>query len=186
MTKGRRVGGLISVSNLAEDLRVSPATVSKWIAIFERMYLVFVVRPYANRLPRSIQKPFKLYFFDNADVVGPDGARFENLVAAHLLKRCHFLQDYTGERWELGFLRNKEKQEVDFIILRDGKIMELIESKFRDEAISPALLYFKRKLGAGRATQIVANQGKPVMREGVRLISPIEYFSGSKELKQWF
>ncbi len=123
-----RVGGEIVVSNLAGDLQVSPTTVTKWIELFERMYLIFRVRSYTKNMSRAVQKPFKIYFFDNADVIGDEGAVFENLVATHLLKRCHFLKDYRGERWELGFLRDRENHEVDFILIKDGVVQELIES----------------------------------------------------------
>ena len=171
-----RVGGMIVVSNLARDLEVSPATVSKWIEIFEKMYLIFTVRTYTKNLPRSLSKPFKVYFFDNGDVIGDEGAVFENLVACHLLKMCHFQQDYTGERWELAYLRDKEQHEVDFIVLRDGKIVELIETKFSEQNISPSLIYFGEKLKAPKITQIVANLNSTQTRNKSLLTNPIDYF----------
>lgn len=89
-----RVGGSIAFSNLAQDIRVSPQTVENWINILEKMYLLFIVRPYSVKFSRSILKAPKVYFFDNGDVFErPDGSlglRFENLVASHLLKRIHF------------------------------------------------------------------------------------------------
>ena len=39
----------------------------------------------------------KLYMFDWTSVQ-KEGSRFENLVASHLLKYCHFLQDTEGEK----------------------------------------------------------------------------------------
>ncbi|MCI5222300.1 MAG: hypothetical protein D3924_06415 [Candidatus Electrothrix sp. AR4] len=60
------------------------------------MYLLFTVRLYTRSLPRSVQKPPKVYFFDNQDVLGDPGARFENFVATHLLKRLYFEEDYEG------------------------------------------------------------------------------------------
>ncbi|MGD2127502.1 MAG: hypothetical protein PVG99_15595 [Desulfobacteraceae bacterium] len=85
------VGGMITFSNLAEDIQISPKTAKAWLELLERMYLVFTVRPYTRSLPRAVQKPPKVYFFDNADVIGDEGARFENFVATHLLKRTHFI-----------------------------------------------------------------------------------------------
>jgi len=55
------------------------------------MYLVFAVRPYTKFISRAVLKPPKVYFFDTGDVIVDDGARFENMVAASLLKRIHFL-----------------------------------------------------------------------------------------------
>ncbi len=171
-----RVGGTIVVSNLAQDLKISPITVAKWIDIFEKMYLVFKVGAYSKNLPRALQKPFKVYFFDNADVIGDKGAVFENLCANHLLKRCHFWQDHTGEQWELKFLRDKEGHEVDFVLLKDGKIEELIEAKFSDSTISSGLKYFTQRLETKRSVQIVADQKKYFKKDGYECIHPIEYF----------
>jgi uncharacterized protein len=173
-----RVGGLIVVSNLAQDLQVSPITVAKWIEIFEKMYLIFTVRPYTKNLPRSLKKPFKVYFFDNADVIGDEGVRFENLVATHLLKKCHFHQDYTGEKWELHFLRDKEQHEVDFLVLKDGKIQEIIETKWSDPQVSSSLVYFSEKLKAPKAVQLVASLQKNFSRNKLLVSHPLDYLIG--------
>ncbi|MBW1693079.1 MAG: hypothetical protein JRJ41_02755 [Deltaproteobacteria bacterium] len=41
-------------------------------------------------------KTAQVFFFDNADEVDDEGARFENLVATHLLKRRHFIDITIG------------------------------------------------------------------------------------------
>jgi predicted AAA+ superfamily ATPase len=174
-----RVGGMINVSNLAKDLQVSPITVAKWIEIFEKMYLIFTIRPYTKNLPRALSKPFKVYFFDNADVIGDEGARFENLVANHLLKNCHFQQDYTGEQWELGFLRDKEHREVDFILLKDKIIQQIIEVKWNDQKVSPSLIYFGEKLKVPNAVQIIANSKTSTTKNKLQVTNPLQYFQNN-------
>jgi predicted AAA+ superfamily ATPase len=171
-----RVGGMIVVSNLARDLQVSPVTVAKWIEIFERMYLIFTVKPYTKNVPRSISKPFKVYFFDNADVIGDEGARLENLIANHLLKHCHFEQDYRGEKWELCFLRDKEHREVDFVVLKDKNIQELIEVKWGDKLLSKNLIYFSEKLKVPRSVQIVGESKTSSTKGNLTITNPIHYF----------
>jgi len=79
-----RVGSPIVMSNIANEIQVSPKTVKAWLEVLERMYLVFVVRPYTRSISRAVLKPPKVYFFDTGDVIGDDGARFENMVAASL------------------------------------------------------------------------------------------------------
>ena len=174
-----KVGGMINVSNLAKDLQVSPITVAKWIEIFEKMYLIFTIRPYTKNLPRALSKPFKVYFFDNADVIGDEGARFENLVANHLLKNCHFQQDYTGEQWELGFLRDKEHREVDFILLKDKIIQQIIEVKWNDQKVSPSLIYFGEKLKVPNAVQIIANSKTSTTKNKLQVTNPLQYFQNN-------
>ena len=172
-----RVGGLLVISNLAQDLQTTSQSIKAWLDIFERMYLTFVVRPYTKSLPRAVVKPPKVYFFDNQDVRGDDGARFENLVANHLLKRLHFEEDYTGRRCELHYIRDKEGREVDFAIVRDGVLEELIEAKYSDSSLSRHLKYYTEKLRPVRSTQIVATLKEPFDQDGIRVTGPLTYFT---------
>ena len=150
-----RIGSPIVVSNLAKDLQVAPNTVKNWIDILERMYLVFKVPVYTVKIARSLQKPFRIYFYDNADVDGDDGARFENLVATHLLKILHYLEDSEGYRCELFYIRDKDGREVDFCVVIDGKVAELIEAKLNDSNISKSLIYFSERLNPLKSTQVL-------------------------------
>ncbi len=174
----QRAGSLISFANLAGDIQVSQPTAKAWLEVLERMYLVFVVRPYTKSLPRAILKAPKVYFFDNGDVLGDEGAIFENLVATSLLKRLHFLEDREGYRYELRFIRDKEGREVDFAIVKDGRLMELIEVKYSDASLSRSLVYFAEKLRPVKVTQIVAKLKRPYSKGKIEVTDPISYFSG--------
>jgi predicted AAA+ superfamily ATPase len=79
-----RVGSMIALSNIAQDLQVSPNTAKNWLAIVERMYLAFTLTPYTKKIARAVQTPRKVYFYDNADLNTDEGAKLENLVATHL------------------------------------------------------------------------------------------------------
>ena len=171
-----RVGGKVVLSNLAGDLQISPKTAKSWLEVLERMYLVFTVRPFTKSLPRAVLKPQKVYFFDNADVLGDEGARFENLVATSLLKRLHFLEDRDGYRYELRYIRDKEGREVDFAVIKEGELEELIEVKYSDESISRPLLYYAERLNRKRATQIVATLKRPYDKGQIQVIDPVSYF----------
>jgi predicted AAA+ superfamily ATPase len=173
-----RVGGLITLSNIANDLQISPKTAKLWLEVLERMYLIFSVRPYTKSLPRAVLKPPKVYFFDNGDVLGDEGARFENLVATSLLKRLHFLEDRDGYRYELRYIRDKEGREVDFVIVKEGELEELIEAKFSDDNISKSLLYYAKRLNPKRATQIVATIKRPYDKNQIKVTDPVSYFQG--------
>lgn len=176
-----RVGSLIVMSNLAGEIQVSPKTASKWLEVLERMYLVFAVRPYTKNLPRAVVKPPKVFFYDNADVIGDKGAVFENLVASHLIKKLNFQEDRDGYRYELRYIRDKEGREVDFIILKDGRIEELIEVKYSDENVSKHLTYYAEKLNPPKATQIVAGLKHPYSRGKISVVDPVSYFKGKNK-----
>jgi hypothetical protein len=170
-----RVGSLIVVSNLAADLQVAPNTVKRWIEILERMYLIFVVKPYTEKLSRAISKPFKVYFYDNADVEGDEGAIFENLVATHLLKKIQFTEDSEGYRQQLFFIRDKEGREIDFAITKDKKLEFLIEAKLSEEGISKNLTYYSEKLNPMRSLQLVANLKREYKKNKLEVLSAKDF-----------
>lgn len=176
----QRVGQLVVLSNLAEDLQVAQKTLKYWLEILERLYIVFTIRPHTDNIARAIQKPPKVFFYDNADVPEDNGARFENLVASHLLKRIHFLADSDGHDYELRYLRDKEKREVDFVIVRNGKVIELVEAKWSDRELSRSLTYYAERIKPEKALQIVGDIKQPRTQSGI----PIEpaWMSLSKPL----
>lgn len=153
-----KVGSLFSMASLREDLEVSFDTVRRWIALLKDLYYVHEVKPYLTNIRRSLRKEGKVYMWDFAEVSDP-GPRFENLVANHLLKACHFWTD-TGEgQFDLCYLRNKEKQEIDFLIVRDRRPWLPVEVKLTDEAPSPHWSEFLQSLGCRIALQLVAAAG---------------------------
>lgn len=173
----RRVGGLVVLDNIAQELQVTHKTLKQWLETLERMYMVFVVRPFTQNIPRAILKPPKVYFFDNADVIGDDGARFENLVATTLLKRLHFLEDRDGYRYDLCYIRDKEKREVDFAIVKDGQVEELIEVKYSDTSFSRSLSYYAEHLKPKKAIQIVATARRSMSKGNLVMEGPFESLS---------
>lgn len=174
-----RVGGKVVLSNMAGDLQISPKTAKSWLEVLERMYLVFTVLPFTKSLSRAVLKQPKVFFFDNADVLGDEGARFENLVATSLLKRLNYLEDRDGYRYELRYIRDKEGREVDFAIIKEGDLEELIEVKYSDESISKSLLYYTSRLNPKRATQLVATLKRPFDKGGIKVTDPISYFNSN-------
>ena len=110
--------------------------------------------------------------------MGDEGARFENLVATSLLKRIHYLEDRDGYRYELRYIRDKEGREVDFAIIKEGRLEELIEVKYSDDSISKSLLYYAERLKPKKATQIVAELKRPYDKGRIRVTDPVSHFRG--------
>lgn len=169
-----RVGSQIVLSNLAEDLQISQKTLKRWLLILENMYILFIVRPYTKNISRAIQKPPKVYFFDNGDVKSNEGSRFENLIATHLIKRNHFLEDYTGDHFELRYIRDKEGREIDFVVLHEDQVEMLVETKLSDQTIHRPLQYYSEKLKPKKALQIVANLKNGFKKGKLSVESPFD------------
>lgn len=137
-----RVGSPLSIKSLQEDLSVSPNTVARWVQILEMIYYCYRIAPYGAPKIRAVKKSNKLYLWDWAEVDDP-GARFENMVAGHLLKYCHFIEDTLGHKMELRFIRDTDLREVDFVVIKDKKPMFAVECKTGEKKISPHLYYFR-------------------------------------------
>ena len=171
-----RVGSLVVLSNIAQDLNISPTTAKQWLLLIERMYLAFPIYPLTKKVPRAIQKPPKVYFYDNADVLSEESTKLENLVATHLLKRLHFLEDYYGYRCSLHYIRDKDGREVDFVTVVDKKVIDLIEVKLADTDISSSLKYYANRLKPENTIQLVGNLKRGFSKNGIQVLHPTEYF----------
>lgn len=170
----RRVGSPISYQSIAEDLQVSQPTIKNYIDILEALYLVFRVRPYSKNIARSLLKEPKIYFFDTGLVQGSEGAQLENLVAVSLLKSVYAARDYQGAQAKLAYLRTKDQKEVDFGIIHDDQIKQLIEVKLSDRDLSQSLVYFAQKYQLS-AIQIVKNLQKPKQIKDIKIIPLVDY-----------
>jgi predicted AAA+ superfamily ATPase len=169
-----KVGSPLSYQSIAEDVSISPNTVKKYIQTLEALYIIFLVRPYSKNIARSLLKEPKIYFFDTGLIKGDDGIKFENLMALSLLKHCYAKSDYEGEVYQLHYLRTKEQKEVDFALVHDMKIEQIIEAKLQDKILSKPLSYFHEEYNLS-AVQVV-KELRQERKEGKILIRKAELF----------
>ena len=172
-----RVGSEIVVSNMARDLEIAPKTAKSWLNILEKTYAVFIVPPYGKGIAKAITKTPKVYLYDNGEVFGDEGAKFENLVATHLYKRIQFLEDLYGDKYELNYLRDKNGHEVDFVILKNNKPVCLIEVKLNETTRSKSLYYYKERLKVDHCLQLIKSKVKTQTKDQIVVTSAYEWLS---------
>lgn len=144
----------IQYSNLAKAIRVSTDTIRRWINILESFYFCFTIKPWYKNVKRSLIKEPKIYLWDWSEIK-EKGAKIENFVAQHILKAVHFWTDHGFGDFELFYLRDKDKREVDFLICRDKEPWILIEVKNGNNSrINKNLHYFQEQLKAPHAFQL--------------------------------
>ena len=148
-----RVGAPLSIEKLRILLNTSHQTMERYIQILERLYVVYRIPPFGSAKVKAVKKEQKLYFWDWSQVVD-SGARFENLVASHLLKYCHFIEDTQGFEMDLRFIRNVEGKEIDFVVLQNKKPIFAVECKSGERALNPAIQYFKDRLIIPKVYQV--------------------------------
>jgi predicted AAA+ superfamily ATPase len=141
-------------SNLAQEIQVAVDTVKRWIDLLCRMHYGFMVRPWFANITKALRKEPKWFLRDWCGLAD-DGARAETFVACHLLKAVEGWTDLGLGDFELRYLRDKQKREVDFLVVRDRKPWFLVEAKLADTGLSPALAYFQAQTKATHAFQVV-------------------------------
>lgn len=153
-----RSGEQLVYAPLACEVTTSEPTVKKWISMLRSLYFGFTVRPYYRNVENSIRKTPKWYLRDWSGMED-EGKRAETFVACHLLKAVENWTDLGFGAFELFYLRDKKKREVDFMIVKDRHPWVLVEVKKREERLSDNLLMFQRQTGAPHAFQVVIDRG---------------------------
>ena len=171
-----RVGSPLSINNLKESLQVAYNSVAVWLTALERLYICFRLSPYHRKLARSLRKEQKLYLWDWSQVKEP-GARFENMVACHLLKSVHAWNDLGLGDFDLRYWRNKEKEEVDFVVTNNQNPVALFECKLTETKAAKALVSLGAELGGIPALQLVAPPGVDFRSRSVRVVSAKDYLT---------
>ena len=169
------VGSPLSINALREDLQVAHKTAAAWLDALERLFAIFRLPPFGAPRIRAVKHERKHYHFDWS-VVRDDGARFENLVACHLLKWVHFEQDARGRELELRFFRDVDRREVDFVVTEDRQPVLLVECKLADGGVGRPLHYLKKRFPRAEAVRIaLAGERDYRTPEGVRAMPAVRF-----------
>ncbi len=150
-----KIGSPLSMASLARDINVSFDSVRNWIEIFENFFMVFRISPWSKKISRAITKEKKLYLFDYASIDSP-AAKFENMVALELFRAVSNWNDLGLGNFSLHYLRNREKEEVDFLLSNNHNPILLIETKLSDDTAAKSLIKFQKVLNIP-AVQLVNN-----------------------------
>ena len=130
-----RASGVLSINSLREDLETDYKSVKRWLQSLKELYYHFELKPWSKNIKRALKKERKIYLWDWSEIKDK-GARFENMVASHLLKTCHYWTD-TGEgKFDLYYFKTKEKKEIDFLITKNDTPWLPIECKLKKTNIS--------------------------------------------------
>ena len=165
-----KIGSPLSVTSLAENIGVSYNTVRSWLDILERFYLSFSIPTWTGKIARAIQKERKYYLWDYGRI-NDRAAAFENMVACELWRAVTLWTDLGLGAFSLHFIKDKEKREVDFVVVKNGKPFLLVEAKLSDTEPSKTLAAFQNIMGipavqltgAGEGYRIIPNKAKQIL-----------------------
>lgn len=125
-----QVGSQVSLSELAQNIGVDHKTVGRYLNILEQSFIIYSVQGYSRNLRNEITKKGKYYFYDNGirnavifnfnelALRNDVGALWENFIFMERLKK----REYKGIYANAYFWRTWERQEIDLVEERDGKL----------------------------------------------------------------
>ena len=149
-----RSGEQLAYASLASEIKVDEKTVKSWVVTLKHLFYGFEVRPWSKNIENSIRKMPKWFLRDWA-LVKDAGKRFETMVACHLLKATEGWTDLGLGEFDLFYVRDKQKHEVDFLVTRDRFPWFLVEAKCGQERLADNLLRFQKQLQVPLAFQVV-------------------------------
>lgn len=170
-------GSPISESSLASHIQVSPVTAKKYLRKLEDFYLIFRIQPYSKNIKRSLLKASKSYLFDWT-VNTTEGSKFENYVACELFARVKLWTEQTGDIFSLFYIRNKQKQETDFLITKNTNPWLLLEAKLSDNPVDRHHFTTIEAVGNIPFVQICREHGiASLQRKNIYRISASRFFA---------
>jgi predicted AAA+ superfamily ATPase len=130
-----RSGQMLNMANLARDADIAPNTAKSWLSILEASGIIYLLAPYAANLTKRLVKTPKLYFLDTGlcsyltswsspetlEAGAMNGAILETWIIAELLKSYY----HNGSQAPFYYYRDKDKKEIDLLIILDGIIYPL-------------------------------------------------------------
>ncbi|MFA5398487.1 MAG: ATP-binding protein, partial [Methanogenium sp.] len=125
-----QIGNEVNYSELSQIVGVDKNTVSKYIDILEKGYIVFKLSSFNRNVRNEIRTNKKIYFYDTGIrnmVIGnfnpvelrkDKGALWENFLISERLKQIEYKQSLA----RIYFWRTRQQQEVDFVEEEGGII----------------------------------------------------------------
>jgi uncharacterized protein len=125
-----QVGSEVNYTELSQICNVDKNTVSKYIDILEKGYVVFKLGSYSRNIRNEIKTGKKIYFFDNGirnmiiwnfdpiDLRPDKGALWENFLISERIKQ----NEYKQRMVRVYFWRTTQQHEIDFVEDAGGKV----------------------------------------------------------------
>ncbi len=135
-----QIGNLVSINELAKQLQIDGKTVSRYLDLLEKTFIIFRLGSFSSNPRKEISKKSKYYFFDNGirngiimqfappELRNDTGPLWENFMVSEFYKKNSYLKLFQ----QLYFWRNFNGQEIDLIIEKNGKL-ETFEFKWKKD-----------------------------------------------------
>ena len=130
-----RSANILNKSNIAKDSKLNSLTVDNYLSLLEKVYQIYLLKPYYENIGKTFIKSPKVYLTDSgisshilniSSVEELESSRYkgdvyETFVFAELLKHIN----YSENVMEFFYYRTQDKKEIDFIVKKGEKILAI-------------------------------------------------------------
>jgi uncharacterized protein len=139
-----QIGNDVSSTELAMRLGVSKNTITRYLELLEKCYILFSIPGFSRNLRKEISKSRRYFFWDNGIrnvlisnfnrfVLRDDvGRLWENFCISERLKK----NQYSGNHGNYYFWRTYDQKEID-LIEEEGGMLRGFEFKWTEKAVKP-------------------------------------------------
>lgn len=125
-----QIGSEVSYNELSQIVEIDKGTIEKYINLLEQTKIIFRLPSYSRNLRNELKFGRKIYFCDNGirnalinnfsdmELRQDAGPLWENFMISELRKYNHYTHNYCNTY----FWRTTQKQEIDYIEEKDGKL----------------------------------------------------------------
>jgi uncharacterized protein len=137
-----QTGNEVSIEELGRQIGMSKNTVEKYLDLLSKVFVVYRLNGFSRNLRKEVVKNSKWYFYDNGirnaitanfqpiNLRDDRGMLWENYMMSERIK----YHSYSGTIYNKYFWRTYDKQEVDLVEEREGK---LFAYEFKWKQLSP-------------------------------------------------
>lgn len=162
-----QIGNEVSYNELASLIGVDKNTVSNYIQILEKAFIVFRLRPFSRNLRNELKKMRKIYFYDTGirnalinnlnpmELRQDVGNLWENFIISERIKKNNNLNLSKN----VYFWRNRQGQEIDYLEEGNGKL-EGFEIKWKEDKFKKPKIFLENYSGSSVCLINKENFGK--------------------------
>ena len=174
-----RIGQLVNLSEIGNQLGISYQTVGKWLSILETSFICYTLRPYHKNFNKRIVKSPKLYFYDtglacallnlrSVDELNrhfAKGALFENLILNEVMKN-QLNRDLPSKNY---FWNAAGSHEIDLVMEVGGKLIagEIKSGRTINSNFFNSLTYFQNASGINPEDSYLIYGGDEVQKRSM-------------------
>ncbi len=134
-TAAARSGQILNFSDLARDSDISVNTAKRWLSVLQTSGIIYLLEPWHSNITKRLIKAPKLYFLDTGlcayltewsspktlEIGAMSGPILETWILSELLKSYW----HNGKNAPFYYYRDKDKKEIDLLIIQDGFVYPL-------------------------------------------------------------